>query len=81
MGITTVHISGSPSAHHQEFLVVHRLWYILYSFDERLLPGVGWNCSSNPLLVANGHHNCIKFSKADLRLRTPDDGQKGCRNM
>ena len=27
----------------------------------RLLPGVGWNCT-----------------KADVRLRTPDDGQKGC---
>ena len=22
-------------------------------------------------------HNCIKYTKADLRLRTPDDGQKG----
>jgi len=30
------------------------------------------------LLVANGHHNCIKCTKADVRLRTPDDGQKGC---
>jgi hypothetical protein len=30
------------------------------------------------LLVANGHHNCIKCTKADVRLRSPDDGQKGC---
>jgi len=30
------------------------------------------------LLVANGHHNCIKCTNADVRLRTPDDGQKGC---
>ena len=29
------------------------------------------------LLVAYGHHNCIKRTKADVRLRTPDDGQKG----
>jgi len=29
-------------------------------------------------LVANGHHNCIKCTKADVQLRTPDDGQKGC---
>jgi hypothetical protein len=29
-------------------------------------------------LVANGHHNCIKYTKADVRLRTPDEGQKGC---
>ena len=29
------------------------------------------------ILVANGH-NCIKFNKADVGLRNPDDGQKGC---
>jgi hypothetical protein len=28
------------------------------------------------LLAANGH-NFIKCTKADLELRTPDDGQKG----
>jgi len=33
--------------------------------------------SSILLLVANGHHNCIKCTKADVRLRTPDDVQKG----
>ena len=27
-GITTLHVSGSLSAHHQEFLAVHRHWYI-----------------------------------------------------
>jgi hypothetical protein len=26
IGITTLHVSGSSSAHHQEFLAVHRLW-------------------------------------------------------
>jgi hypothetical protein len=41
----------------------------------RLLPAVGWN--SILILVANGH-NCIKCTKADVQLRTPDDGQKGC---
>jgi len=30
------------------------------------------------LLVANDHQNCIKRTKADVRLRTPDDGQKCC---
>ena len=34
--------------------------------------------SSILLLVADSHHNCIKCTKADVRLRTPDDGQKGC---
>jgi len=69
---------GQPFAHHQEFLDLHRLWYILCSCDVRLLPGVGWHASAILLLVANGHHNCIKCTKADVRLRTPDDGQKGC---
>ena len=35
IGITTLHVSGSLSDHHQEFLAVHRLWYILYSCDEQ----------------------------------------------
>jgi len=76
IGIMTVHVSGSLSAHHQEFLVVHRLWYILCRFYDRLLPGAG--CSSILLLVANGHQICIKCTNADVRLKTPDDGQKGC---
>jgi hypothetical protein len=33
IGITTLNVSGSLSAHHQEFLAVHRLWYILCSCD------------------------------------------------
>jgi len=61
IGITTLHVSGSL-AHHQEFLAVHRHWYILCRFDDRLLPGTGWNSSTN----------------AEVRLRTPDNGQKGC---
>ena len=76
IGIRNLHVSGSLSANHQEFLDVHRLWYILCSSD-RLLPGVGWNCSTLLLVVANGQ-DYIKCTKADVRLRTPDDGQKGC---
>jgi hypothetical protein len=34
IGIITLHVSGSLSAYHQEFLAVHRLWYILCSCDE-----------------------------------------------
>ena len=44
IGMTTLHVSGSLSAHHQEFWAVHRHWYILCSYDDRLLPGVGWHC-------------------------------------
>jgi hypothetical protein len=31
IGITTLHVSGSPSAHHQESLAVRRHWYNLCS--------------------------------------------------
>ena len=78
IGITTLHVSGSLSAHHQEFFAVHRHWYILWRCDDRLLPGEGWNCSSILLLVAIGHQIFIKCTNADARQRTPDDGQKGC---
>ena len=44
IGVTILHVSGSLSANHQEFLAVHWFWYILCSCDDRLLPGVGWNC-------------------------------------
>jgi len=57
---------------------MHRPWYILCRCDDRLLQGAGWNCSSSILLlVANGHHYFIKFTKADVRVSNPDDGQKG----
>jgi hypothetical protein len=61
IGITTLHVSGSLSAHHQEFLAVHRLWYILCSCDDRLLPVAGWNCSSILLLVASVHQICKMY--------------------
>ena len=43
ISITTLHVPGSLSALHQQFLAVIRLWYVLCSCDDRLLPGVGWN--------------------------------------
>ena len=81
IGITTLHVSGSLSAHHQEFLAVHRYWYILCSGDDRLLPGAGWNCSSILLLVANGHHICIKCTKADVGQELLMMDRKAARNM
>ena len=46
IGMTTVHVSGSLSAHHQEFWAVHRLRYIICSCGDRLLPGVA--CHPTP---------------------------------
>ena len=43
IGMTTLHVSGSLSAHHQEFWTVHRLWYIICNCGDRTLPGVGWH--------------------------------------
>ena len=48
IGITTLHVSGSLSARHQEFLALHRLWYIFCSCDGRLLPAVGCNWMFRP---------------------------------
>ena len=56
-------------------LSLHRLWYILCSCDE---PFATRSMRSILLLVANGHHNCIKCTKTDVLLITPDDRQKEC---
>jgi hypothetical protein len=53
IGFTILHVLGSLSAQHQEFLAEHRLWYILCSGDDRLLPGVGWN-SNQPFCPSSG---------------------------
>jgi len=33
IGIKNLHVSGSLSAHHQEFLAVHRHWYEGWNFN------------------------------------------------
>ena len=58
IGIMTLHVSGSLSAHHQEFLAVHRHWYIF----------------ADLMTVCYQEHP----APGSKRLRTPDDGQKGC---
>jgi hypothetical protein len=54
IGITTLHVSGSLSAHHQEFLAVHRLWYSLCSCDEPFSTRSRMELNTILLLVANG---------------------------
>jgi hypothetical protein len=46
IGMTTLHVSGGLSAHHQEFWAVRRLWHIMCSCGDRMLPGVG--CRPTP---------------------------------
>ena len=76
IGVTTLHVSGSLSPHHQEFVTVHRLWYILCSCDDRLVPGVGWNLHPTP--GSKRSSQLHKMHQSRCRLTTPDDGQKGC---
>jgi len=72
IGITTLHISGSLSTHHQEFLAVHRLWYILCTCDDRLLPGVGWNAvpSYSFAIIKCVLHSCFIFRIPGFKFRT-----------
>ena len=46
MGMTTLHVSGSLSVHHQEFWAARRLWYIIGNCGDRTLPWVG--CHPTP---------------------------------
>jgi len=52
IGITTLHVSGSISAYHQEFLALHRLWYIFFSCDEPFATRSRIESSSIQFLVA-----------------------------
>jgi hypothetical protein len=75
--ISALHVSGGFYANHQELIKLYVQPWVLSCFPAvyRWCGWVGTN-SSILLLVANGHHNCIICTKADVRLRTPDDGQK-----
>jgi len=72
IGITTLHVSGSLSGHHQEFLAVHRHWYIFADLitatrsrkELQFHPAPGNTRSSN----------LQKCTNADAQLRTRDDG-------
>jgi hypothetical protein len=61
IGITTLHVSVLLSVHHQEFLGVHRLWYILCSWDEPFATRSRMNCPSILLLVANGSSQLCSY--------------------
>jgi hypothetical protein len=54
IGITALHVSGSLSAHHQEFLSRTGVLVQFMQFGDRVLSGAGWNCSSILRLVALG---------------------------
>ena len=79
VGITTLHISGSLSAHHQEFLAYIGFGTFYAGVMNRLLPGVGRNCLQfHPTPGSKRSSQLHKMYQSLCRLRTPDDGQKGC---
>jgi len=54
----TLHVSGTLSAHHQEFsTVLSALVSFMQVFDDRFQAESGWNCvrSSILTLLGNGH--------------------------
>ena len=76
IGITTLHVSDSLSAHHQDFLAIYRHWYNLWSLlIESHQVQVG---TAVPTCTWSHSVNCVNCTNADIRLRTPDDGQKAC---
>jgi hypothetical protein len=62
IGITTIHVSGSLSAYHQEFLAVHWLWYILCSCDEPCATRSRMERSSTLVLGCTHYRNWHFFS-------------------
>ena len=61
IGITILHVSGSLSAHHQEFLAVRRSWYTLCSCDEPFATRSRMELRSILLLVAKGSSQLHKM--------------------
>jgi hypothetical protein len=55
IGITTLHVSGSLSAHHQEFLAIYWRWYNLCSLVTECYQAQDGTGSSILRLVALGH--------------------------
>ena len=66
-GITTVHVSGSLSVHHQEFLTVYRHWYILLSCDEPFATRSRMELQF--LLVANGSSQLHKMYQSRCKAK------------
>ena len=81
IGMTTLNVSGSLSAHHQEFWAIYRLWYIICSCGDRMIPGVGWHCHPtpgsirSPLLHIMYQSRCTAQSSRWCAERLPETGR------
>jgi len=72
---------GQPFHPSSGVLSLHRPLVNICRFDDLLLPGTGWNCSSILLLVANVHQICKNLPRADVRPEILMMGWKAARNM
>jgi len=70
IGITTLHLSGTLSVHHQEFLAIQRHWYIIADLIISIL-----------LLVTNGHQICNNVPMPMYGYELLMMGRKAARNM
>ena len=72
----TLHVSGSPSAHHQEFSTVHSaLVYVMQVWWQHVQDGTwvpSWTCFKAVVKLA------WHIPVPNVQWRTPDDGQRDC---
>jgi len=64
----TLHVSGSSSAHHQEF--IHRMLGtgMSYRFEDSFRAGPGWSCSSILILLKSCLQTCITYTSAECTV-------------
>jgi len=72
IGIMNLHVLGSPSAHHQEFLAIHQHWCVFAD-----LMTICYLEQDGTVSGSRQSSNLQKCTNADVQLRTPDYGQKG----
>jgi len=68
-GITTLHLSGSLSAHRQELLAVYRLWYFLCSCGEPFAVRSRMERISILLLAANDSSQLHKMYQSRCTVK------------
>jgi hypothetical protein len=71
ISMTNLHVSGSLSAHHQGFLAVYRLWYILCSCDEPYATRSSLNALTGYFTPSHVKHQRLLLQF----LSAPEDGR------
>ena len=78
----TLYVSGSSSAHHQEFIHCTLSTGISHRFVDSFRTGPGWNCSSNLVLLESCLQTCMTYTSAGCTVNKPlKMGRGTARNM